>query len=199
MDPALVNIWDEPIVQETPKRNNDANGDDDESHRPAKRARQTLFLADSDDEELEPGTSDRVVHRAPPAQNLDIDALFEGFDDDDDLSRPMLDEEELTRQAKASYKAKMPPLTPHEIMPSSSPPPDTGGPSGKKGKDVKDKDEKKARRRIVKLDENRLLSEDGFPQLVKMTKEFKIKGKGHEVRLLSNHYPVIIFMLFSGY
>jgi replication fork protection complex subunit Csm3/Swi3 len=55
-----------------------------------------------------------------------------------------------------------------------------------KGNEGRDKGnaEKATRRKLVKLDENRLLNPStGFPQLIKMTKGFKLKGKGHEVRL----------------
>ncbi|KDR81656.1 hypothetical protein GALMADRAFT_221522 [Galerina marginata CBS 339.88] len=188
MDSSLDNIWDEPAVQNSPKRLDRAQDTEDDaeiSHRPAKRPRQTLFLADSDDEvDI---SAVKVTHKAPPAQDVDIDALFAEFDDaDDDLFKPLpprVDEAELVRQAQARVR-NMPALTPHEILPSSSPPRDTedttdNKKSGAKDKD-KDKDEKKARRRLVKLDENRLLGPNGFPQLIKMTKDFKIKGKGHE-------------------
>jgi replication fork protection complex subunit Csm3/Swi3 len=131
-----------------------------------------------------------TVLRAPPLQDIDIDALFEGVDDDDDeISKPLpaiLDEDELARQAEARYK-KNPPLllTPHEILPSSSPSRDHEGENGKNGREKGKDDEKKVRRRQLRLDENLLLSSNGFPQLIKMTKDFRIKGKGHEVSLLT--------------
>ncbi|KIY52121.1 Swi3-domain-containing protein [Fistulina hepatica ATCC 64428] len=58
-----------------------------------------------------------------------------------------------------------------------------------KKKDSKD-DSKEERKRPIILDENRLLDElFGFPQLVRDTREFRIKGKGHEesdlIRLLN--------------
>lgn len=188
-------IWDEPIVQDSPKRTERvraADEDEDEEgvpYRPLKRARQTLFYADSDDD-LEPGPSnartDTVM--APPPQNIDIDALFEDVDVDDDESRPLpsiVNEEELTRQAEARYRKNAAPLlTPHEILPSSSPSRDTSGNAGNKGPQENQRDgENKTRRRQLKLDENLLLSPNGFPQLIKMTKDFRIKGKGREVRL----------------
>ncbi|PPQ86868.1 hypothetical protein CVT25_012587 [Psilocybe cyanescens] len=188
MDTSLDSIWDEPIVQDSPKRaNKTQRGDDDDrtSRKPAKRPRQTLFLADSDDDVEVPAS--RTVQRAPPAQDVDIDALFAEFDDDDDDSMgfkplpPRLNEAELTRQAEERARNTAPSYTPHQILPSSSPSRDTGSPNKNKGsKDEKEKDEKKEPRRLAKLDENRLLGPSGFPQLIKMTKNFKIKGKGHE-------------------
>ena len=188
-----ASIWDEPVVHDAPKRTERDVGDKDEEedipHRPTKRPRQSLFYADSDDD-LEPGPSSATVLKAPPAQEIDIDALFEGLDDEDTNSKPLpaiVNEEELTRLAEARYKKNASPLlTPHEILPSSSPSRDASGKVGGKGREkTKEGDEKKARRRQLRLDENLLLSPTGFPQLMKMTKDFTIKGKGHEVSFIS--------------
>lgn len=160
-----------------------------------KRPRQSLFLADSDDD-IEV-SSVQVTHKAPPPQEVDLDALFDNFDKDDDdpmsfkpLSVP-LDEAELIRQAEARVRKNMPLFTPYQVLPSSSPSRDAANASeNRKSGDQnmdKDKEEKKAKRRLVKLDENRLLGPNGFPQLIKMTKDFRIKGKGHEVRHLFCH------------
>jgi len=184
-----ASIWDEPVVHDASKRTERDTGDRDEEedilHRPTKRPRQSLFYADSDDD-LESGPSNATVLKAPPAQEIDIDALFEGLDDEETNSRPLpaiVNEEELTRQAEARYKKNASPLlTPHEILPSSSPSRDASGKAGGKGREkAKEGDEKKARKRQLRLDENLLLSPTGFPQLMKMTKDFTIKGKGHEV------------------
>lgn len=190
-----ASIWDQPVVQLSPRRAEKSpllhtEDGEDVPQRPRKRARQTLFLADSDEEEDNlPGPSKtETVLQAPPPQDIDIEALFADVDDpDNEISRPLpaiLDEEELTRQAEARYRKN---LTPHEILPSSSPAREQEGKNvGKKGREKgKDDDEKKSRRRQLKLDENLLLSPTGFPQLIKMTKDFRIKGKGHEVRLRS--------------
>jgi len=180
MDSSLESIWDEPVLQDSPKRTN-PDGDTTSLQRPSKRARSSLFLADSDDE------SPRApAHRPPPPQDVDIDALFADIDDDMDIQPlpPRIDEEELTRQAELTHRKNIQALTPHEILPSSSPQPDTT--SGAKGNEgaIKDNTEKATRRKLVRLDENRLLNPStGFPQLIKMTKGFKLKGKGHEVCL----------------
>lgn len=127
--------------------------------------------------------------KAPPAQLAaqDIDALFDVEDDiDEDMAfkplPPALNEEALRSEAEARYRRELPPLTPHQVLPTQ---PDTtekpGNDRQRTSKDNQSRDEKKERRRLAKLDENRLLSPDGFPQLIKMTKDFRIKGKGHEV------------------
>jgi len=115
-------------------------------------------------------------YRPPPPQDVDMDALFADIDDDIQPLPPRIDEQEMSRQAELTH---MQALTPHEILPSSSPQPDPSGSGGGKGNA-----EKATRRKLVKLDENRLLNPTtGFPQLIRMTKGFKLKGKGHEVRL----------------
>lgn len=199
-----ASIWDAPIVEDSPKRTERVRADEDRdneevSHRPLKRARQALFYADSDDDDLEPGPSNARTNAvtAPPPQNIDIDALFEDVDDDESIPLPeIVDEEELTRQAEARYRTNAPPLTPHEILPSSSPSRDTGDGVGMKGRQKgKLSEESKTRRRQLKLDENLLLSPNGFPQLIKMTKDFRIKGKGREVRLQSHMDHCLEFVL----
>lgn len=115
----------------------------------------------------------------------DIDALFDMEDDIEMAFKPLppaLNEEELCSRAEARYRKELPPLTPHQVLPTQL---DTTEKPGidllPASKDNQAKDEKKERRRLAKLDENRLLSPNGFPQLMKMTKDFRIKGKGHEV------------------
>ncbi|KAF5330897.1 hypothetical protein D9619_005630 [Psilocybe cf. subviscida] len=182
---SLDSIWDEPAVETVQKRSSQPPDDRDDPHRPAKRPRQALFLSDSEDDMDASGpTRLRAPVKAPPL-NAELDALF--ADSDDEELRPLpgrIDEAEITRRAEERARREMPALTPYQVMPSSSPPRDTGSPSGKKS--GKGDTEKKERRRIVKLDEARLLNPThGFPQLVKMTKDFKIKGKGHEAADLS--------------
>lgn len=153
--------------------------------------RQALFLADSDDEDVinairSPG---QHVQKAPPSVDIDIDAIFADVDDDDDLFSfkplaPALDTEALRREAELRHKNNVPPLTPHAILPSSSPPRDTGPNQAAKsnqGGAEAGKEGRKERRKPVRLDEGRLLGPTGFPQLIKNKKNFRTKGKGHEV------------------
>ena len=47
---------------------------------------------------------------------------------------------------------------------------------------AEDEFEKSKRRRMPKLDEDRLLGKEGFSALLQASRDFKPKGKGHEVR-----------------
>jgi replication fork protection complex subunit Csm3/Swi3 len=173
---SIDDIWDEPIVASSPRpRPTAINSDDDDEIAP-RRSKRPLFLEDSDDEQ-------------PPVQKSasDIDALFADVDDDDFFSKPLSaapDLEAIRREAAAKHTRALASLTPHEILPSSSPARDlTGGddPVKEKTKDGKNDIRKKERKKVPRLDEGRLLGADGFPQLIKDTKHFKPKGKGHEV------------------
>lgn len=163
---SLDDIWDEP-ADEVPAPS------------PEKRQRQALFLADSDDENTTGNT------QKAPEVDIDIDAMFADVEEEDDPFTfkplaPVLDTEALRREAESRHKNSMPTLTPHAIM-SSSPPRDTG-PEGTTVTGEKAKEGQKEKRKPVRLDEGRLLGPTGFPQLIKDTKSFRIKGKGHEVR-----------------
>ena len=202
-------IWDELLVQKRIDRTNEE--DDDSEERPSKRPRQALFLSNSDDEF---DTNSTANQKTPLVQDVAIDALFADLEDNFDEEMafkplpPALNEEELWSQAEARYRKELPPLTPHQVLPTQH---DTmeklGNNRQRTGKDNQTKDEKKERRRLAKLDENRLLSPDGFPQLMKMTKDFKTKGKGHEVlfhlstllNVYSQHERQQIYIDFSRY
>jgi replication fork protection complex subunit Csm3/Swi3 len=185
---SLDDIWDEPIVASSPRpRPVTIISDDDEDDVAPRRSRRPLFLEDSDDEQ-------------PPVQKpaSDIDALFADIDDDDFFSKPLSaapDLEAIRREAAAKHAKALATLTPHEILPSSSPAPDLPGGNDlvkEKSKDGKNEGRKKERKKVPRLDEGRLLGADGFPQLIQDTKHFKPKGKGHEVRLLSRWSYVLI-------
>lgn len=185
----IEDIWDTPAVPSTPRRPPvDDDEDEAEIHqRPAKRARpsQALFLAGSDEDDERPTAISGSAHP-------DVDALFQEFEDEDDSLAfqplaPDLDLDALRREASAKHRRSnaAPSLTPHAIM-SSSPPPEGddnwGGNTGSKSKDSGKDGETKARRKAAKMDATRLLGENGFPALIKSTKGFVPKGKGHEVR-----------------
>ncbi|KAG6866958.1 hypothetical protein C0991_003874 [Blastosporella zonata] len=163
---SLDDIWEEPI-DETP------------AVRTSSATREPLFLAESDDEDVPQPHLKNVP-------DVDIDAIFAEVEEEDDpfIIKPLtsnLNTEALTRAAEARHKRAMPSLTPHPIM-SSSPPRDMGDDQAIKqsGAD-KGKDGKKERKKPMRLDEGRLLSPNGFPKLIKNTKNFRTKGKGHEV------------------
>ncbi|KAL0946588.1 hypothetical protein HGRIS_012789 [Hohenbuehelia grisea] len=159
------------------------------------RPKPALFLPDSDDEDAP--IHARPRRHAPPApqpplEEFDIDALFAGIPDDD-FSAPVDDGNEpvsvdaldfgaMERAAEARARNRAPappPLTPHQVLPSSSPPRETG-PDTAQGTVGADDDAPKKRKKRLRLDEHRMLGSDGFPSLIQMTKDFKIKGKGHE-------------------
>ncbi|KJA27356.1 hypothetical protein HYPSUDRAFT_35226 [Hypholoma sublateritium FD-334 SS-4] len=179
---SLDSIWDEPAT-EVSQVVEITSDDELSAPKASKRPRAALFLSDSD-EDVDIAGPSRQARGAPvpPPPDIDIDALFADIDDDDLNLAPLparIDEAAATREAEARHRRNMPASTLLEILPSGSPSRDNDGSPNKRSED-KGNDEKKARRKIFKLDENRLLGPNGFPQLIKMTKDFRIKGKGHE-------------------
>ncbi|KAG6900851.1 hypothetical protein C0993_009969 [Termitomyces sp. T159_Od127] len=163
---SLDNIWDDPADETVAHPQSSSS-----SHQP-------LFLADSDEENS----------RQPPPKSVpdvDIDAMFAEVEAEDDpfSFKPLtsnLNTEALTREAEARHKKAMPSLTPHAIM-SSSPPRDPGhDQTSKQAGGQKGKEGIKEKRKPMRLDEGRLLGPNGFPKLIKDTKNFKVKGKGYE-------------------
>ncbi|TFK42536.1 replication fork protection component Swi3-domain-containing protein [Crucibulum laeve] len=193
MNSSLDSIWDEDIAEQpastsSPKHSK-GNDSDEDALRLSKRPRQTLFLADSDDDEgFTANHSTRQTQKAPLQQDLEMEAFFAEVenDDDDPFSfkplAPAVDEEEIRRQAEARHRRTVPTLTPHQILPSSSPPQDVNSSKNddERGNGKEKDDKKKEKRKPIRLDEGRLLGPNGFPQLIKDTKNFRIKGKGHE-------------------
>ncbi|KAJ2931886.1 hypothetical protein H1R20_g5211, partial [Candolleomyces eurysporus] len=205
MSSAIDSLWDDPVVEEIPKRFKTPLEDSDaeDSPRPAKRARQSLFLPGGSDDEDAPTTSRRTT-RQQPDKDIDIDAIFDGIDDIDDVApmKPLkvVNADELERQMEAEYQASRPTLTPHQILPSSSPSRDTGTGSKGKGKGRDDEDgEKKPKRRPMLLNEGLLLGPTGFPQLIKDVKDFKVKGKGHEASDLNRLLGIYQFWSHKMY
>ncbi|KAI0340103.1 Swi3-domain-containing protein [Trametopsis cervina] len=216
MSMSIDDIWSAP-VENTPPRSRkevlagESIGNIPGRPSPAKRRRTTLFLS-SDSENDEPSSS-KVPYRTrtPPAdkdkdQKALVDALFDDLDVDEDDGfkelAPSLDIEQLRKQAQRNHKAKIPALTPHQILPSSSPPPEEGigeSRTTKGGRDKGDDEGTKKRKPIPKLDEARLLGESGFPQLMKMTKDFKPRGKGHEVSDLNRVLGIYQFWTHKMY
>lgn len=198
----LDGIWDEPVAQSPPRATQAENTATPVRSSPAKRRRTNLFLSsDSEGDNDAPKDQPTYRTRTPKKKVPDIDALFDdidddvGNDDDDDglgELAPALDIDMLRRQADARH-ARGPPLTPHEVMPSSSPTRELEGTDaigsgvGSKKKDGEGLEGNK-RRKIAKLDEARLLGSDGLPALIKQAKDFKPRGKGHEVRPTSGSF-----------
>ena len=198
MDTDINDIWDLPV--ETSIRHLPADTPD--GHGPGSTTRASnrpLFLpSDEEEEEDATATSADAPTSAEPQrpENTDIDALFEGLDDADDSFQelaPALDLDALRREADArnarAVRAEMAAMIPAAA--AAAAPKATGGKKGGgaldgiggEGGEADDDDDdgKKKRKPVPRLDEARLLGQNGLPQLVKDTKNFKPRGKGHEV------------------
>lgn len=194
---SIEDIWDAPLEPSSPRLasitidiSDENENDDDPGPFKSRTQPQRLFLADSDDERDE--APPRLKQRT--ASQADIDAVFADIDDlDESLAfqplLPFLDLDAIRRQAAAKHAATAVGssrlLTPHAILPSSSPPRDEGDSGaigqGKSGGGGDEDGAKKQRKKIARMDEARLLGPTGFPALIKSTKDFVPKGKGHEV------------------
>lgn len=120
-----------------------------------------LFLPDDDDNEGGPA--------APPPEEIDLPEFDDIDNDQFVLDLEPLNIEQERRKAFATAQREQPSL--HEVTQSSSP-----ARENEKG----ERAQPKARKRALKLDEDLLVGPTGFEQLIKSTKHFKIKGKGHE-------------------
>jgi replication fork protection complex subunit Csm3/Swi3 len=198
MDTDINDIWDLPLKNPV----NNSDGDGWPSTRPSTPPRASnppLFLP-SDDEE-DDGARPNATAGNDANTNLDIDALFEGLDDIDDSFQdlaPALDIDALRREADArNARAVRAELGTAAAEPSTAKTKNNGGRGGVldglDGDGEGEGDDKKKRKPLPKLDETRLLGKDGFPQLLKDTKNFKPKGKGHEVII----FITFTFHLFS--
>lgn len=194
---SIDDIWDTPVTPSSPRtpRHLDTDNDDVEVQRPSKRQKQALFLSDSEDEGGGGGVMRRGVVKAPPpvidsGMDVDVEAMFADAENDEALSFKKIDDLDVAameREAEERHRRSLP-LTPHPVMPSSSPVRDDGttgnGAGGSKNDKGKSKDTKK-RARPVPLNENLLLGPTGFPELISQVKDFKLKGKGREAEDLT--------------
>lgn len=191
MDTDINDIWDLPL------QNNPVYNPDGERPTSSPRASNPppLFLPSDDEEDAAPAPAPNANARND-ANNADIDALFEGLDDMDDSFQelaPALDLDALRREADArnarAVRAEL--GVPTESSTTAAAAAVKTKTNGGRGGGVLDgldgdgeDDGKKKRKPLPKLDETRLLGKDGFPQLLKDTKNFKPKGKGHEVVII---------------
>ena len=138
--------------------------------------------------------------------------FFEGLDDIDDSFQepaPALDLDPLRRESDArNARAVRAELNAAAAEPSTSTSTvaaktkTNGGRAGSllgglDGDGDGEDDGKKKRKPLPKLDETRLLGKDGFPQLLKDTKNFKHKGKGHEIIIIIIIFPFLSFSTSS--
>ncbi|KLO14697.1 Swi3-domain-containing protein, partial [Schizopora paradoxa] len=189
MSTMLDNIWDEPLANEpSPPRDTTAAADPaddsgDDMLRPSKRRRSSLFLDDPDEIEEQANSPSEGATAGGGAGSArpEIDAMFDEVEEMDGASSRPFDIEAYRREAqrRAEKEVVVPSSSyPQHAVRSSSPPP--AGADGDKDGDDEDEPGKKGRRKIAKIDENRLLGKDGFPALVKQVKSFKPRGKGNE-------------------
>lgn len=191
---SIDDIWDAPAAAISPRTPRHLDTDDDEAdlQRPTKRQKQVLFLSDSEEEGDQSVMRRDVVKAPPPAVNPNIDgdleAMFADAENDDGLSFKGfgdLDVAAMEREAEERHR-RPPPLTPHPIMPSSSPAQgnSTFGKTPGDSQNAKEKNkgnDANKRARPPPLNENLLLGPTGFPELISQIKDFKLKGKGREV------------------
>jgi replication fork protection complex subunit TIPIN/Csm3/Swi3 len=202
MDTDISDIWDLPL--ENPIPHNPVNNPDGDwpTSPPRASSPPPLFLPSDEEEDAAPNAN--ALNTGNDANNdPDVDALFEGLDDLDDSFQelaPALDLDALRREADArnarAVRAELGVNTQAtELSAAAAAATKTKSNGGRAGAlDGLDgdgeNDGKKKRKPLPKLDEARLLGKDGFLQLLKDTKNFKPKGKGHEV-------IIIIILLYS--
>ncbi|KAH9079556.1 Swi3-domain-containing protein [Lactarius deliciosus] len=183
MDMDVDHIWDLPI-EHPPATTTDPA--------PPNTSNQPLFLPSDDEGEAAAATTQPSANKDP-----DIDALFDGIDDLDEFA-PALDLDALRREAdarntrlvRAEISASIPAIQLSTATSTTKSGDGQKGPSD--GGDGND-DGKKKRRPVARLDEARLLGKNGLPQLIKDTKNFKPKGKGHEAADLDRVLQVYQF------
>lgn len=198
MDTDINDIWDLPLKNPV---NNSDDGDRWPSTPSPRPSNPPLFLPSSDEEDDAARSNATTANDG--TNNPDIDALFEGLDDIDDSFQelaPALDIAALRREADArnarAVRAELGTAAAESSTAAAAATAKSKNNGGRGGVldgldgDGED-DGKKKRKPLPKLDETRLLGKDGFPQLLKDTKNFKPKGKGHEVII------IFTFHLFS--
>ncbi|KAG2020227.1 hypothetical protein CC2G_005592 [Coprinopsis cinerea AmutBmut pab1-1] len=197
MDKSLASLFDDDNdVEDVLKRQKTPHSDDDEdgrSPRPAKRRRRAVGGSSDDDE----ATSGVI---APTEVSMAAMENLAGMDED--FSFEWRGAAEIEQKLAAEMKRSAPPpLTPHQIMPSSSPTRGGDDPDKRDGKSKKGRDgeEKKPRRKPVNLNEGLLVSDKGFPKLIKDVKDFKPKGKGHEASDLNRLLQIYQFWTHQMY
>ncbi|KIY72180.1 Swi3-domain-containing protein [Cylindrobasidium torrendii FP15055 ss-10] len=134
-----------------------------------------LFATDNDVEEISRNDEPLFL---PDGTEPNVDDIFEGIENDDIPNEPVAPSNS-TQRGKATQNKQ----SQRELR--SSPPPAFGDEDADK-----DKPKKKARPQL--LNELLLIKEErGFPALIRDTKDFKLRGKGHEQedlnRLLSRY------------
>ncbi|KAL5529655.1 hypothetical protein ACEPAG_5640 [Sanghuangporus baumii] len=207
MSVSLDDIWSEPLDSLQPPSARTSPGlhrvddeDEEESvYRPAKRRRSSLFLEGSDDgNEEAPRKSPARKDQSRP----DIDALFEDLEEPSErrssrTSKPF-DLASLRKDAQARAEKEAPKSShPEYVVQSSSPP--HKGIDGQRSAFATDEADGNKRRQLPKLDEERLLGKEGFSALIQACRDFKPKGKGHELADLNRLFSLYQFWAHKLY
>ncbi|EJD02352.1 Swi3-domain-containing protein, partial [Fomitiporia mediterranea MF3/22] len=213
MSVSLDDIWSEPLVNPpspppagsgTGVVNEDGDDDDEDVFRPKKRRRSTLFLGESDDEDGRAGMgSPSHTNQARP----DIDSLFNDLEDPEaprqSKSSKPFDLAALRRDAQARAEQEAPQSSYAQYAVQSSSPPRDGFGAGDKdgafGSRTADEAGATKKRQVPKLNEDRLLDKNGLPALVQVCKDFKPKGKGHELADLNRLFSLYQFWAHKMY
>ncbi|KAF8636561.1 hypothetical protein AX17_003373 [Amanita inopinata Kibby_2008] len=155
-------------------------------------AREPLFLFD-DDLDVEFIEPDRAHEEQ--ASNAKLDST-EPIKASGAFDLETYQKESLARHREELNRSRKPVLISRSV-PESSPLPDNT--AGYTSANKEEKVDKKARQKPIRLDEGLLLSSKGIPQLIHATKDFKIKGKGHETTDLSRLLQVYRFWAHQLY
>ena len=205
MDTDINDIWDLPVETSISHLPADTpNGDGSGNTSLSRASSRPLFLPSDDDEDTTAPAAAATGAEPRNHNNADIDALFEGLDDMDDSFQelaPSLDLDALRREADARntrvVRAEIAAMVPTAELSLAAAGNKTnandrkgdGALDGIDGEGEAEDDGKKKRKPVPKLDEERLLGKNGFLQLIKDTKHFKPKGKGHEVNSIPFSFP----------
>ncbi|EGN95973.1 hypothetical protein SERLA73DRAFT_170413 [Serpula lacrymans var. lacrymans S7.3] len=177
---ALEDIWDAPILPSNPPHISE-NQNENSSKNP-------LFLSSDSDNDM--------PQKAAKPSKPDIDAMFEDLDEDDDLAfkplAPALDLEALRREATAKH-SKNNAASASQATLTGTPAYESQGKHDETQNKKDNEDDKKERKKLPKLDDARLLGPSGFPQLIRDTKNFVPRGKGHEAADLKSILQIYQF------
>jgi replication fork protection complex subunit Csm3/Swi3 len=144
-----------------------------------------LFLqSDSDNE----GGTGAAGSRPPSKAPDDIGALFDVDDDDENGQLSNVTYEQLRKDARSG--GKVPDDGPSNEGNEGADEDPSKATKSKSNKKDEDGDKATTKRTIPKLDEGLLLGEKGIPALIKDAKQWRPKGKGHEVSFFDQSFQV---------
>ncbi|PFH54308.1 hypothetical protein AMATHDRAFT_44829 [Amanita thiersii Skay4041] len=181
---------------------------DDFASNPPKSS-EPLFLFDGDSD-VEIIGAGRIPHATEEPDDIELDAPIDEGDhhtEQDHVTTATqqagefdveaYQKESLERHRKAASKNKQPLVISHSVPKTQTG--EAGEATQTKENGDKGKAENKPRQKPLRLDEGLLLGQKGFPKLMNDTKDFRIKGKGHEATNLSRLLQVYQFWTHQLY